>query len=192
MTEEARTTDVKETDDSSEKKEDTGKTFGFGMFGKSKKKKANAAVKAEEERKKQKETEENNEKKVGWVSFSDDENDDGNPEVGSLEGGDDDMEYELHRKIIRMTSSIQESGVDDTAFNEYMEEYKAKCVVLQPDRTKIIERESADFMITLKQSTEDTAKKIVVYGPGVEYIAQKLYLPENQSSHARLGNGSNL
>lgn len=172
---------LSESDDA--KKEESDGKFGFGMFGKNKKKAAaalkEAEVKAEQQRKKQ---EEEKEKKVGWVSFSDDEDD--KPEVAMVEGNaDDDAEFELHRKIVRMTSSIQDRGVDDTAFNEYMDEFKARCIMLQPDRTKIIERESADFMATLKQSTEDTAKKVVVYGDGVEYIAKKLYLPENHSKN---------
>jgi hypothetical protein len=163
-----------------EKKE--GK-FSFG-FGKNKKQKAAAAeakaakVAAEKEQKRlekeeKKKKKEEKKKKHVVIHLSDDEK-----EKEIIKDEDDDPQYALHKKIIQMTSNIQEKGAGHTAFNDYMEEFKTKSVQLQSDRTEIIKRESANFMVTLQQSKDDSAKKEVVYGRGVEYIAQKLYLME--------------
>lgn len=58
--------------------------------------------------------------------------------------------------------------------NEYMEKFRERCVQLQPDRTDIIKRESANFVVTLKESA---GRSEIVYGSGVEYIAKRMYLP---------------
>ena len=96
-----------------------------------------------------------------------------------VKGDDEDMQFALHKSIVRMTSTIQDQGAGDDAYNEYMEEFKARCIKLQPDRLDVIKRESANFTVTLRQSEDDPSKKVVVYGSGVDYMTKRFYLKDN-------------
>ena len=164
-------------------KENTRGKFSFGFGGKNKKKAAAAKAAAEEKEKKQKqkkEEEKNNKEqnlKQDIAVLSGDEEESGFMTEDLVD--DNDPQYALHKKIVKMTSDILTKGAADTAYKDYIDEFKTRRFQLQSDRTNIVKRESADFLVTLKQSKEDPAKKVIVYGSGVEYIAQKLYLPEN-------------
>lgn len=164
-------------------KEKTGGRFSFGFGGKNKKKAAAKA--AEEKEKKEKEEKEKEEKKnkgnkmqIQNRDVMSDEEEEGGIAIEEI-FDDDDPQYALHKKIVKMTTDIMTKGAADTAYKDYIDEFKTRCFQLQTDRMSVVKRESADFMVTLKQSKEDNAKQVVVYGSGVEYIAQKLYLPEN-------------
>jgi hypothetical protein len=155
-------------DKKTEKITSGGNKFGLGMFGKNKKKAAAAA--AEEEKKKQEEEKTKDKILVSRTSgaLSDDED----------ELMDEDPEYALHNKIIQTTSNLQAKGAGDAAYNEYMEQFKTRCVQLQTDRTAIIKRESANFLTTFEPSPDnpDPSLKVIKYGSGVDYIVHKKYL----------------
>lgn len=175
-------TSTGENDDKKSKNdnEDAKGKFGFGMFGKKKRKAAAARAAAEETEQGKQANKSGSKEQIGHQSSADKAGrPDGRPGADS---GEEDPEFAVHRRIVQMTGNLQDNGVDDSAFNEYMDAYRARCLHLLPDRTRPLQLESGGFVVTLKHSTEDTAKRVVEYGGGVEFIARQLYLPGRAAS----------